>query len=270
MRLAPASRAFSTNSLTTDAGRSTTSPAAICELNSCGITRIGIGQSVKPKLTHVKVKPLEQAELMLNEFSCAPGLDMLFSLLTLKPRRIMSSPINYNRVFTSRGSAGIFLALTLLLAACGSSIATPAPTDTTVPTETSSATGLLGVFETSDASGVSIPAQIQVGDTWQQSFTMHGQMVIREGVTADANGTISQSFVATGLETVAVPAGSFEAMKVDTNIVFDLQLSMGGISLPMNFDAVSTNWWAPGIGWVKSDAAADLEGSDSIMWVIEL
>jgi len=261
----------------------------------------------------------------------------------------MSSPINYNRVFTSRGSAGIFLALTLLLAACGSSIATPAPTDTTVPTETSIATSpcanpyfpvvegatwtylatgtgedstwtatvsevsetgftlstqfdelattqqwactpeglaalqygggpeavitassLLGVFETSDASGVSIPAQIQVGDAWQQSFSMHGQMVIREGVTADANGTISQSFVATGLETVAVPAGSFEAMKVDTNIVFDLQLSMGGISLPMNFDAVSTNWWAPGIGWVKSDAAADLEGSDSIMWLIEL
>lgn len=261
----------------------------------------------------------------------------------------MSSPINYNRVFTSRGSAGFFLALMLLLAACGGPTATPAPTHTTVPTETSgapglcanpyfpvvegatwtylatgtgedytwtatvsevsetgfalrtqfdelvttqqwactpeglaalqygggpeaviTASGLLGVFETSDASGVSFPAQIQVGDTWQQSFSMQGQMVIREGVTADANGTISQTYVAAGLETVTVPAGSFEAMKVDTNIVFDLQLSLGGIGLPMVFDAVTTNWWAPGIGWVKSDATADMEGGDSFMWLIEL
>ena len=39
---APASRAFSTNSLTTEAGRSTTSPAAIWEATSAGRMRMGM------------------------------------------------------------------------------------------------------------------------------------------------------------------------------------------------------------------------------------
>ena len=46
MRLAPASRLFSTSSLTTDAGRSTTSPAAIWSTSSPGSTRIAM-QAVK-------------------------------------------------------------------------------------------------------------------------------------------------------------------------------------------------------------------------------
>ena len=36
MRVAPASRAFSTSSLTTEDGRSTTSPAAICDTRRSG------------------------------------------------------------------------------------------------------------------------------------------------------------------------------------------------------------------------------------------
>ncbi len=39
---APASRAFSINSLMTEAGRSTTSPAAICEAMVSGKTRMGM------------------------------------------------------------------------------------------------------------------------------------------------------------------------------------------------------------------------------------
>ena len=43
MREAPASREFSTNSLTTDTGRSTTSPAAIWAASSAGSCLIGMG-----------------------------------------------------------------------------------------------------------------------------------------------------------------------------------------------------------------------------------
>jgi hypothetical protein len=44
IRRAPASSAFSTSSRTTDAGRSTTSPAAIWAATVASSTRMGIGQ----------------------------------------------------------------------------------------------------------------------------------------------------------------------------------------------------------------------------------
>jgi hypothetical protein len=43
MSVAPASIAFSTSSLTTEAGRSTTSPAAICEASSGDMMWMGMG-----------------------------------------------------------------------------------------------------------------------------------------------------------------------------------------------------------------------------------
>jgi hypothetical protein len=49
MRLAPASSAFSTSSLTTDEGRSTTSPAAIWLIRVSGRRRIGTRASALAK-----------------------------------------------------------------------------------------------------------------------------------------------------------------------------------------------------------------------------
>src|SRR6185437_13663308 len=52
IRVAPASREFSTSSFTTDAGRSTTSPAAICAVTSADKGRIG---TASPHLASLRV-----------------------------------------------------------------------------------------------------------------------------------------------------------------------------------------------------------------------
>ncbi|MEX2143921.1 MAG: hypothetical protein WD740_04945 [Anaerolineales bacterium] len=130
------------------------------------------------------------------------------------------------------------------------------------PEVTLSAAGVSGTFETMDTVGVTMPKDIASGDTWEQSFNITGEMEITDGITALSTGTATQTYLAMGVENVSVPAGSFEAMKIETTISFELQLSMGsgGLSLPMNFTALTTNWWVADLGWVKSDSSAAFEG----------
>ncbi len=137
------------------------------------------------------------------------------------------------------------------------------------PEATLTATGVQGTFETTDTSGVTFPAHLTVGDTWTQTFTIHGDMTITEGQTASADGTVTQTYTATGMESVDVPAGTFNAMKVDANLHFDLTLNMNGLEVPFAFDSVTTNWWAQGVGWVKSNSSVSLSG-ESIDSVTEL
>lgn len=139
------------------------------------------------------------------------------------------------------------------------------------PEATLSATGVSGVFETTDTSGVSFPVHVSAGDTWEQSFTIHGDMQIADEITASADGDVIQSYVAVGIEPITVSAGSFDAMKIDTTITFDLVINMGeGLTVPMNFSSVTTNWWVAGVGWVKSDSSATIEGGEPIVALTEL
>jgi hypothetical protein len=127
----------------------------------------------------------------------------------------------------------------------------------------STGSGLSGTFQTTDVTGVTYPPHISAGDTWTQTYTIHGDMSVTEGQTATADGTVSQDYTAVGTESVTVPAGTFEAMKLEVTLHFDMVIAMGtGITLPMAFDLESTNWLVPGIGWVKSDATTTGAGGE--------
>jgi hypothetical protein len=123
--------------------------------------------------------------------------------------------------------------------------------------------GVSGTYETVDTTGVTFPAHIATGDTWEQSFTIHGELDMSGESLGIADGTVTQSYVALGLESVTVPAGSFEAMKVQATLAFDLQVSLQGLTVPMDFSSDTTNWWVQGIGWVKSESSATFEGAES-------
>lgn len=125
------------------------------------------------------------------------------------------------------------------------------------PEATISTSGVNGTFETTDTAGVTFPVHISAGDTWTQTFTIHGDMGLTgAGQAATADGTVTQGYTAIGMESVTVPAGTFNAMKIEAVLHFDLQVVLeGGITAPMAFDLVTTNWWVPGVGWVKSDSA---------------
>ena len=55
-------------------------------------------------------------------------------------------------------------------------------------------------------SGVTLPADIQAGDSWEQVFVWDAT-----GPDASGSGTFTYAFTAAGVETVSVPAGTFDA-----------------------------------------------------------
>lgn len=137
------------------------------------------------------------------------------------------------------------------------------------PEASLTAEALTGTFETTDAEGVSVPVHIAAGDTWTQTFTIHGDMQL-SGQSATGDGNVSQTYTAIGNESVTVPAGSFDAMKIQVNMHFDLEITLNGVTVPVAFDSQATNWWAPGVGWVKSDSSATIEGGEPIITTTEL
>jgi hypothetical protein len=108
-----------------------------------------------------------------------------------------------------------------------------------------------GTVTTTNQDGVTLPNDIQVGDDWSQTiaFTAAGG---NEGFS----GTIETSYKAVGYESVSVPAGTFEALK----IVQSTSMSIGGQHV---MDTSSNLWYVQGIGNVKAEQIIN-QGDPSI------
>jgi hypothetical protein len=133
------------------------------------------------------------------------------------------------------------------------------------PEASLSGAGISATYETTAASGVTVPASLAPGSTWTQSFDVAVQMMMPEGMNASGGGTITQNYTAVGTETVSTAAGSFEAMKVDSTLHFDLTVDVLGVSVPVVLDSTGSTWWAPGVGLVKSDTSATINSGEAIV-----
>ncbi len=120
----------------------------------------------------------------------------------------------------------------------------------------------------SNVSGVSFPATINPGDTWQHSLEFTGNMVVG-GQEIDANGSAQSSFTAIGMESVTVPAGTFEALKVRVDSTINITGVFQGVSVPLTISSPYDYWFAPGVGWVKASGTGDV-GGESFTETIEL
>jgi hypothetical protein len=60
---------------------------------------------------------------------------------------------------------------------------------------------------------------------------------------------------------VTVPAGTFEALKVEVDVTLNIDASYEGITLPVSFTGKYTYWFAPNVGWVKSTGTGNVLGS---------
>lgn len=118
-------------------------------------------------------------------------------------------------------------------------------------------------FETLQVSGVTLPANISPGDTWSQSFEIQGKHTLPGDQTATSTGTVTYNFQAIEIESVSVPAGTFQAMKiqVDTNMAFTIALQ--GLEVPTTIAGTITQWYAPGVGWVKSVEKSSISGDST-------
>ena len=113
--------------------------------------------------------------------------------------------------------------------------------------------------ETQEASGVTYPKNINAGDTWQHSLNFTGTMDIA-GEPGAATGAAQSDFTAIGVESVTVPAGAFNAMKVRVLTTINIDVSFQGSTIPVTFSSTTTSWYAEGTGWVKSVSEGDFAG----------
>jgi hypothetical protein len=106
-------------------------------------------------------------------------------------------------------------------------------------------------FQTTQLTGVTLPAVINPGDTWSQSLTLEGTETIN-GQEFPAKNELTSNCVATGIESVTVPAGTFDAMRVDCTTDMNITMNMGGGDIQATINLSSMAWYAPNVGMVKT------------------
>ena len=112
----------------------------------------------------------------------------------------------------------------------------------------------------SNVTGVTFPSQINPGDQWQQTMDVAGN-VTAFNEEAEATGTVQMSFNALGKESVTVPAGTFDALKVQVDVTLNINAKYEGITLPVAFSGDYTYWFAPNVGWVKASGTGNVLGN---------
>lgn len=120
--------------------------------------------------------------------------------------------------------------------------------------------GTQASLTTVSQTGVTLPKSIAPGDSWAQTFQVEGTQTLPDGTTGKTKGMASYQSNAIGFEDVTVGAGAFHAMRVDGVMSLDLSVEMNGISAPVNLSANVTNWYAPGVGLVKTTQIGTMMG----------
>lgn len=106
-------------------------------------------------------------------------------------------------------------------------------------------------FKTTALEGVTLPASLNPGDTWSQSLTLEGTQTLN-GEAFPASNQLTQNCTATGVESVTVPAGTFDAMRVDCQVNMNITIDIAGSPFTTPIALVNTNWYALKVGLVKT------------------
>lgn len=112
-------------------------------------------------------------------------------------------------------------------------------------------------LEVKNASGVTFPSEINPGDQWQHNLDFEGNMSVA-GQEGSTTGNAQTSFTAIGNESVTVPAGTFDTMKIQVVTTLNFNVSFQGASVPITFSGTYTYWFAQGVGWVKASGSGSI------------
>jgi len=120
--------------------------------------------------------------------------------------------------------------------------------------------GIAAELTTSDVTGTTLPVSITPGMQWNYGFNLQGTITY-EGQAAEANGTVTTDLQEAGSESITVPAGTFNATRVEATSNFDLTASAFGFDIPVEYTTTSTFWYVPGIGLVRLTETNNFEGT---------
>ncbi|MGZ9165766.1 MAG: TapB family protein [Anaerolineales bacterium] len=110
-----------------------------------------------------------------------------------------------------------------------------------------------------NVSGVTFPSEIATGKEWQHMLEFEGDLDIA-GTSAEATGAAESNFSALGTESVTVPAGTFDTMKIQVDSTITINASFQGVSMPIAFSGKYIFWFAQGVGSVKASGAGEIAG----------
>ncbi len=115
--------------------------------------------------------------------------------------------------------------------------------------------GQIATMDVTESSGVFLPAAslLAPGYSWSDNYSLVMQ-ITAEGVSVDMTMTAAETWTAAGMETVSVPAGTFEALRVDgtENITMSGFMGMEGVDTVVD----ATFWFAEGVGIVRYTSAS--------------
>ena len=123
--------------------------------------------------------------------------------------------------------------------------------------------GMQAEFRTTSSSGVTLPAIVRPGDSWSQTFKIEGTQSVA-GQDVQGKGDIAYSCTAADIETVVVPAGSFDAMRVGCQINGTITVTLAGLEVPTQLASVATIWYARDVGMVKTENEIGGVGHSSV------
>jgi hypothetical protein len=124
-----------------------------------------------------------------------------------------------------------------------------------------SAQGLTAQFEASNATGISLPVDVQNTQQWAYDLNMKGTIAMPDNQASQADGNVSSTFQVLGTESISIPAGTFDTIKIQVDSEYTLNTSFQGFPMPLNFSSTAIMWYAPYVGWVKSIENSDFGGS---------
>lgn len=119
-------------------------------------------------------------------------------------------------------------------------------------------------METVGRTGVTVPAaeRWREGEEWRSSYEIRTEIAGPQGASGRGSGTIEITNRVVGRERVTVPAGAFDALKVESTMVMKLSVRVGQMTVPTNTNVRNTSWFAENAGMVKSvSAPGDFAGA---------
>ena len=121
-------------------------------------------------------------------------------------------------------------------------------------------------LEVTSFTGTNFPPadQWEVGASWSASYTVEGTGTV-EGIDVAVNGEIATVYEIVSEESVEVPAGTFDAYKVDSTLTQQLTMSMGGASMPLEVAISSSDWYVEGVGQVKSMTLGEFASTSELV-----
>jgi hypothetical protein len=121
--------------------------------------------------------------------------------------------------------------------------------------------GTTAEFTSSDITGISLPKEITPGMQWEYSLKMQGVTAMPGNQNAQSTGTFSMTMQEIGRESVTVPAGTFEAVKLQSTSLVQITADFQGLQVPVTINGSSFVWYAPGVGYIKSVENSDYGGT---------